>query len=89
MANERPTRGHTATILNHIGTATRALAYVSNHLVGTGRDWYTDARIDEILTELSALEALSKSVREQLEVRKARLMAKNATPVEQAKPPTA
>jgi len=82
----RPARGHTATILKHLGTATRGLAYVSNHLVGTSRDWYTDTKIDDILTELSALEALAKSVREQLEVRRSRLMAQKAEPAQAVAP---
>lgn len=74
----KPTRGHVATILNHLGTVQRGLAWVSNHLAATRRDWYTDSKIDEVLAEVSMIEVQIQSVRKQLELRKSKVQA--ATP---------
>lgn len=63
-------RGNAAPIMKHLGTISRALSWVVNHLNSTSRDWLTDQRVDQMLEEVVNVETMLKTVRTLLENRR-------------------
>lgn len=66
----RVVRGHSGTVIRHLTTAARTVTWCLSHLNTTSKDWMTDAKIDEMLTEVKHVETALQGLRTSLENRK-------------------